>query len=118
MNPYEAQHPSNLPEFVAGRATVDETRRVLQHLEICQECFEKVERLWQASDHPTWTAKQALPPAAATRVRRRVLKRIHLADLGSEFVRLAGRGLQAALEALADLAGTVHKTTERGEPDD
>ena len=118
-----ANRPSKetLRRFVAGELDDAENEAILAHLAEDEVSLAYVDALW--GERPSQTAVAQLPdlaPEQARRVRRRLIKQIHQADLAVNMVRLGTHGFgSVAASLLRPLLGTPsrerrHRRRRRG----
>ena len=98
-------HPTkdHLADFIADR--LDESGKVvvIEHLSTCDTCLEVVDQLWAATDlNRSLLNVPDLEQAATLRMRRNVVHRIHLAELGRQMIRFAGVGALSTMKYLLE----------------
>lgn len=110
-----------LRRFVAGELDDAENEAIMAHLAENEASLAFVDALWEG--RPSQTAVAELPnlaPEQARRVRRRLIRQIHQADLAMNVVRLGTHGFgSVAASLLRPLLGTPgparrHRRRRRG----
>jgi len=98
--------------LVDGRLNQSEQEQAMAHLAECDACVGKADALWAARPLAAAVRQtEELDPAVARRVERKVVKRIHRADLTGEILRLLVQGFAGVAVALVrPLMG--HKTSD------
>lgn len=82
-----------LKQFVAGHLGLSASESVLSHLAECEQCLAAADQLW--AEQPAQRAiatKIDLEPDVASRVRQKLVSRIHLADVNVTALRLGTVG--------------------------
>jgi hypothetical protein len=98
-------HPTKdqLEDFVADRLDESGNAAVIEHLSICDTCLEIVDQLWAATDlNRSLLNVPDLKQAATLRMRRNLVHRIHLAELGRQMLRFAGVGMLSTMKVFLE----------------
>jgi hypothetical protein len=115
-------HPTkdHLEDFIADR--LDETGNVavIEHLSICDSCLEVVDQLWVATDlNQSLLNVPDLKETATLRMRRNLVHRIHLAELGRQMMRFAGVGVLSMMRVLLEpIFGSYNRPGLKEDHDD
>ena len=93
--------PELLKKFVAGQLTDAEMEEVLIHLSEDEESLNNIEDLWQSEPMAQAVSiASEIDPKSATRIKRKVIKRIHRSDLSGQVVQLGVRGFMDVTMAM------------------
>jgi hypothetical protein len=98
-------HPTKdrLEDFIADRLDESGNAAVIEHLSTCDTCLEVVDRLWAATDlNRSLLNVPDLKQAATLRMRRNLVHRIHLDELGRQIIRFAGVGMFGTMKVLLE----------------
>lgn len=98
-------HPTkdHLEDFIADRLDESENAAVIEHLSTCDTCLEVVDQLWAVTDlNQSLLNVPDLEQAATLRMRRNLVHRIHLAELGRQMIRFAGVGVLSTIKVLLE----------------
>ncbi len=90
----ESDHPDSFDAFIEGRLSEAEESRLIEHLSKCEECSQKVERMWSEEfDQLGGFDSPRMSEEAGERLRQGTMRRIRRSNLGGSIVQFTFKGL-------------------------